>query len=515
MAEAVVVRNTLATYGCTKASTQAFLTDQVGLTGAEAFGMLDKQNLKDAKKMLQAENARQRQANVPVPDTVDCALTTNFALDTISYAVQLLHNRGMEYNANMLQSINTNDAARFYKELRRFEQSTKSTSDATSTTWAKLPANTKQNSPQYSSWRDHLESQLDQLVSADGVTPMGYLLREDENPTPYADLDANDDLATRCKQVAQMDGETFTKDKQTLYTVLKEACSDCGLSWIEKHQTTRDGRAAWTDLSEYYYGEDSRETAIQMITNKIDGLHYHREETRSFESFTGQLRSYFEQLEHIGADAQMRNAQKVNILIKAIKVQDTRLQVAMNQVENDTGANGMANDFEAAVKYLSRALPTKKTSRVRISKISTQKLEEKLEEQSVQIKELTEKVRFKRKDRGGRGKDRQKPDLSKYRWKRPKLSKERRERATKTYPWEEWKAFGKDVQAEIREDRLIIKAEAQYSGGGGGDKKARLKALKGKLSEVSSTLDGLELGVEEESEEDEDPADSIKRRRRN
>ena len=96
-----------------------------------------------------------------------------------------------------------------------------------------------------------------------------------------------------------------------------------------------------------------------MLTNKIDGLHYHREETRSFESFTGLLRTYFEQLEHIGADAQMRNAQKVTILIKAIKVQDTRLQVAMNQVENDTAATGMANDFEAAVKYLSRALPTK------------------------------------------------------------------------------------------------------------------------------------------------------------
>ena len=143
-----------------------------------------------------------------------------------------------------------------------------------------------------------LIDQLDQLVSADGVTPMGYLLRENDTPTPYADLDANDDLATKCKEVARMEGEVFAKDKQTLYTVLKEACSDCGLSWIEKHQTTRDGREAWTDLSEYYYGEESRETAIQMLTNKIDGLHYHREETRSFESFTGLLRTYFEQLEH-------------------------------------------------------------------------------------------------------------------------------------------------------------------------------------------------------------------------
>ena len=113
MAEAIIARNTLATYGCTKASTQAFLTDQVGLTGAEAFGMLDKQNLKDAKKMLQAENARQRQGNVPVIDIVDCALTTNFALDAISYAVKLLHNRGVAYNAAMLQSINTNPAAQF------------------------------------------------------------------------------------------------------------------------------------------------------------------------------------------------------------------------------------------------------------------------------------------------------------------------------------------------------------------------------------------------------------------
>ena len=71
------------------------------------------------------------------------------------------------------------------KELRRFKQSTKSTTDALTTTWAKLPANTKQNSPQYSSWKDHLESQLDQLASADGVTPMGYLLRENDTPTPY------------------------------------------------------------------------------------------------------------------------------------------------------------------------------------------------------------------------------------------------------------------------------------------------------------------------------------------
>ena len=56
---------------------------------------------------------------------------------------------------------------------------------------------------------------------------------------------------------------------------MRDITVDChGLIYIWK---SKYGRAAWASLTGYYYGAESRETAISAIIRKIDGTIFNGE----------------------------------------------------------------------------------------------------------------------------------------------------------------------------------------------------------------------------------------------
>ena len=72
---------------------------------------------------------------------------------------------------------------------------------------------------------------------------------------------------------------------------------------------------------------------------------------------TGKICDCFQKLEDIGKDAEIRPAQQVIYLLKAIKANNTDLIVGISTVKNNLDPSGKANDFDKAVSYLKNCVP--------------------------------------------------------------------------------------------------------------------------------------------------------------
>ena len=175
-------------------------------------------------------------------------------------------------------------------------------------------------------------------------------------PTVMLTLPSISLSAPRC----QLDLEgRFThciRRSSTQHYELRAVTVDChGLISIWK---SNDGRAAWASLTSYYYGSESRETAIGAIIRKINGIRFKGEGSgQSYEKVTVKLRDCFQKLEAIGKDAAIFPAQQVIYLLKAIKANNNDLSVGISTVKSDLESDGKANDFEKAVSYLKNCVP--------------------------------------------------------------------------------------------------------------------------------------------------------------
>ena len=145
---------------------------------------------------------------------------------------------------------------------------------------------------------------------------MEYIILPNEKHVAYSELYPLLNFIECAMVTAWLGGEIYLLDQKKFYASLRTEWCDCGLSWINIHWKFKDGRADWAFLTIYYYGSESRETAISAIIGNIEGTRLNGEGSgQSYEKVTGKIRDCFQQLEAIGKDAAIRPAQQVFYLL--------------------------------------------------------------------------------------------------------------------------------------------------------------------------------------------------------
>ena len=105
---------------------------------------------------------------------------------------------------------------------------------------------------------------------------------------------------------------------------------------------------------------------------KIYHASYHRDNSGNlYESYAGLLRDCFRQLNDIGQDVYIRDAQKVKFLICGIKAKNSLMTIGKVYLMNYNTTGGMATDFKKAISYLKNCVSTSRNTHSNLSVVDT------------------------------------------------------------------------------------------------------------------------------------------------
>ena len=254
MAEAIAIRQTLTRLGIAHPGTVDYLIDGAGsgagINSVAVITMMSKTNIEDVFKQLRAAST---DPTVAAANRPQAYVGTKLAIEMLVMSVQILSCRGYAADLEVIQTLNSDHAVRFFRLVRQHRrgESDKGPSKDGVIELPVLSANTKPNSPYVRDWMDNCISVLSQHTSKDGFTPLSYVLRVDDNAVTYASLPAGDTFKTKAAAAARLSGTDFDVDKQTVYVALVEACAKCGKSYVDRHLDDQDGRAAWQGVTGY------------------------------------------------------------------------------------------------------------------------------------------------------------------------------------------------------------------------------------------------------------------------
>lgn len=91
------------------------------------------------------------------------------------------------------------------------------------------------------------------LMTNEYGIPLNYVIRKEDD---YLDVNLND-LDEREKLVAKapLQGRTFKVDNATVYKhIVSWTSGHDAYTFVQQHEATRDGRQAFLDLQEHYFG---------------------------------------------------------------------------------------------------------------------------------------------------------------------------------------------------------------------------------------------------------------------
>jgi hypothetical protein len=164
----------------------------------------------------------------------------------------------------------------------------------------------------------HEDAFLNLLAQSFGVLkePLRYVVRPETIPEVFA--------SSKEQRMFQflLTGGSFELNNQMVYRKLKAFLIDSpGWAWIEPHDTTEDGRAAYLAWIAHYNGKGELSKRTAIAKSKLNQLHYHNERSMSFEKCTKIMTKCFNTL-HKDPDQCYSNRQKVEKLLKAIRCQD-------------------------------------------------------------------------------------------------------------------------------------------------------------------------------------------------
>ena len=139
----------------------------------------------------------------------------------------------------------------------------------------------------------HEDVFLNLLAQSYGVLcePLRYVVRPDTAP---ADFNTTEE---RRMYQFPLTGNSFELDNQALFRKLKAFLIDSpGWAWIEPHDASENGRAAYMAWMAHYNGEGELSKRTSIAKSRLDGLHYRNERSMSFEKCTELMTKCFNTL---------------------------------------------------------------------------------------------------------------------------------------------------------------------------------------------------------------------------
>jgi hypothetical protein len=191
----------------------------------------------------------------------------------------------------------------------------------------------------------HEDAFLNLLAQSYGVLrePLRYVVRPDTAP---ADFNTTEE---RRMYQFPLAGNSFELDNQAVFRKLKAFLIDSpGWAWIEPHDASENGRAAYMAWTAHYNGEGELSKRTSIAKSRLDGLHYRNERSMSFEKCTELMTKCFNTL-HKDIDQRYSERQKVEKLLKAIRCQDSELLAAKVVIDQQ-----YPRDFIGACGYFSQ-----------------------------------------------------------------------------------------------------------------------------------------------------------------
>ena len=90
-------------------------------------------------------------------------------------------------------------------------------------------------------------------------------------------------------------GPVFEQDSKTVYDLLKAAVvhKPDVYKWIEPADKKQDGRKATQLLCAHYDGPGVKSKRLALAATQVEQLHYHNEQSFSFESYSSKLNAAF------------------------------------------------------------------------------------------------------------------------------------------------------------------------------------------------------------------------------
>ena len=77
------------------------------------------------------------------------------------------------------------------------------------------------------------------------------MVRESDSYVGHVELAQDTTFVDHYKAVSRIEGKKLYKDKHRLYTLLRVVIANCRLSYCDKHETKKKGRAYWRYLVYY------------------------------------------------------------------------------------------------------------------------------------------------------------------------------------------------------------------------------------------------------------------------
>jgi len=365
MVEANTIRGCLLTYGVDCDITRNYLTGgQVGLATAQAFVEMGSDAQSGVMKGL-AEASRDKnygaQPNqdgtfpfVTPANRPKANVAVKNALACMTFAMQCLSQRGVPADEDMVTSINSDKARKFYHQAKMVKKD-KAGTDST-LELSVLASRTQPNSTTFRKWNATVTTDLKDAVSGDGFTPLYCAVRSPKTSTPWTSIDFStqsfDEVAWR---VMPLGGIVHRQDCKKLQAALMKATVNVGNAFIEMHKLkSESGREAYLELKGYYYGTQSIEDQRTTIVNDIAKVKFVGGNLgKSFEDCCGDLRTLHQALEDINRAHSAER--KVLDLLAVFKRADSILTQGIQNVRTDF--TGKRVNFEDAVKHLKEFIP--------------------------------------------------------------------------------------------------------------------------------------------------------------
>ena len=206
--------------------------------------------------------------------------------------------------------------------------------------------------------------------------PLSYVIRpEAAVPNVAPALAANQPHSTEFGSVeaelvarASHGHALYRVDNASVYHYIEEATRDTMYApSIKPFQRMKDGRGAWLALTKQYAGIDKLEAEIERQEQVLHTRKWKGQSNFALEKFISQHRSAYVSLANCAEEVNYQLPNKnsrAKYLLAAIDCSDAELQAAMASIRQDSGPNGMRNDFEAAAAHL---LPADPVARKRIA----------------------------------------------------------------------------------------------------------------------------------------------------
>lgn len=377
--EADLVRQCLIRYGIadTDDGTLYWLMETNGLNDAAALSMCSGEVLKSVLKQMQTASEKTqavRDGGIAANRRPSPTVRNVSALTVVLWAVQwYIYQHGQVADEDVLAKVNHDNARDFFR--RAYQARGEKEASTGDIDLPALSVDARPNSLPYRLFREETKIVLNDEVSHNGIGSLAIVLRDEDDPTDWDDVDMSLDLHEIANLIAPLAGKAWREDEQRVHKFLiSKAFKYAGGSFPAKYNQTREARKPIQDADKYYYPKSDIEDQVEAIEGFINRLHWKGDDTgHPYVKVVGLLRKYFQQLDDIGRG--YTEEKKVRTLIKMMKFQDQKITTSIMLIESDKGANGKASDFELAQDFLKNAIPVPKDKRgtVKIKAVDTLK----------------------------------------------------------------------------------------------------------------------------------------------